>query len=281
LNKLHVAGEQLFALFTQELAPIEDSDKPVLLKAEAAIDLCRDYLGQLKTLAQQYGFADKAEEIYFFKHTKPPFLSSLIYYTVIFNICSHWPEAGETLQCAYLKRELNRIKQFFTDHQHIHCYYRTNSTYLDEQYFVRGNFDIRLIRDSFYFEADTSFSTGYDYTFARIAANQRLVAYLENLLLHGENRASLSIPSSKAPSLTWTGSKADAVELIYALHATGVFNNAQADVKSIATCFEQTFHIQLGNFYNIWQEIKMRKIEPTKLINRMTTLLQNRMEEKD
>src|SRR5688572_10217895 len=63
LTKLHEAGEQLFACFTQQLANIEDSDRAILPKAEAAIQVCRDYLRQLKMLALQYGFADQEEEI--------------------------------------------------------------------------------------------------------------------------------------------------------------------------------------------------------------------------
>ena len=282
LTKLHEAGAQLFASFTQQLTNIEESDTHILHKAEAAIQICVDYLRQLKTLALQYKFTDQGEEIRFFKHIKPPFLSPLIYYKAVFNIYSQWPEGSEIIQRGYLKRELFKLKQFFTDYLHFYSYHRTHSTHLDDKYFVRGDFDIRIIPDAFCFEADTTFSTGYDYILARIEANKRLLIYLEKLLMNGETRASLSpITYGKAPSLTWTGSKADAVELIYALHSIGIFNNGQADVKAIATWFEQTFHIKLGNYYDYFQDIKMRKTEPTKLLNKMTITLQKKIKEKD
>src|SRR5206468_8208279 len=140
--------------------------------AEAATQICCNYLAQLKTLVQECGFAGQAHEIQFFKHTKPQFLGPFIYYTGLFNLFSHWPEGSKILQDEYLNLELRRLKQFFTDHQHFYFYYKTGSTYLDDKYFVRGNFDIRLMQDCFYFEADTTFSTGYDFIFSRLVANQ-------------------------------------------------------------------------------------------------------------
>ena len=40
-------------------------------------------------------------------------------------------------------------------------YYRINSTYLDDKYFVRSKHDIKLNLDTYYFEADHCFSTSH------------------------------------------------------------------------------------------------------------------------
>jgi hypothetical protein len=279
LKKLDEAVDQLFVSFTQELTSLEDTDRDMLAKAEAAIKVCHHYLEQLKVIVQQYGFTDQAEEIRFFKQTKPLFLTWCIYYTAIFNLYSHWPEGSETIQREHIKNEQRRIKQFFSEHQAFYVYYRTKSTHLDDKYFVRGHFDIRILPYSFYFDADTSFSTYYDYLIAQILAYSQLLAYLEKLLLKQE--CLFPISTSPAPSLTWTGSKAALVELIYGLHTSGMINNGQADVKSIARCFEQMLHIDLGNYYDIWQDIKMRKKERTRFFNDVMALLQKRMEEGD
>lgn len=279
MKKRYEAVDQLFASFKQKISSIEDTDRDMLAKAEAAVAVCHFHLEQLKIFVQQYDFTDQAEEIRFFKDTKPLFLNQCIYYTAIFNLYSHWPEGGETIQREYIKCEQRRIKQFFSDNQAFYVYYRTKSTHLDDKYFVRGQFDIRLLPYSFNFDADTSFSTYYDYIIAQIQAYSQLLAYLEKLLLKQESL--FPIASSPVPLLAWTGSKTALVELIYGLHTSGMINHGQADVKSIARCFEEVFHIDLGNYYDMWQDIKMRKTGRTKFWSNVLDLLQKKMEEED
>ena len=62
-------------------------------------------------------------------------------------------------------------------------YYRSGSTYLDHKYFLRSSFDIKMSIDSYYFEADTSFSTSHDFKVAKILANDLIQLYIENQLI--------------------------------------------------------------------------------------------------
>ena len=156
---------------------------------------------------------------------------------------------------------MEKLKRFFDNNLEFYKYYRTNSTYLDHKYFVRGKHDIKLSLDTFYFEADHSFSTSHDYKVAKILANDMIQVYLED---------QLSISNQKKydnDSLKWTGSKTALTELIYALYANGVFNNGNADIKVIAKVFESMFNIDLGDFYHIFMELKFRKINRTKFID--------------
>jgi hypothetical protein len=274
LKKLHEAGEELYAAFQQQLARTEDATSDIITQAEAAIAVCLENLSQLKLLVQQHGFADAADEIRFFKTVKPRFLSCLIYHTAVFRIHSHWPEGSEIIQREYIEREIARVEQFFSDNQPFLGYYQSYSDYLDDKYFIRGINNIRLKPDSFYFEADPTFSTGYDYLLSQILANNRLLVYLEKLLqaspkhelLYSQNGALLSIP--------WKFTKADAVEMIYGLHCIGL-----ADLKTIATLFEQFFQIDLGNYYNIFREICLRKKGQTKFLDYLKTTLQRKIDD--
>ena len=54
------------------------------------------------------------------------------------------------------------------------------------------------------------------------------------------NENSEKSPRKPNVKLTWTGSKVALIELIYALHTEGVFNNGAADLKNIAEYFEHT-----------------------------------------
>ncbi len=65
------------------------------------------------------------------------------------------------------------------------------------------------------------------------------------------------IPEDKsiAPQkVNWTGSKTGLIELIYALHYQGVFDNGNSDIKVIVKTFEDMLNINLGDFYHtyIW-----------------------------
>ena len=59
------------------------------------------------------------------------------------------------------------------------------------------------------------------------------------------------------------------IELIYALSACGAI---QHDLKDAFMMFERMFGIQLGNFYRVYSDIKIKK-EPTAFINKLKTSL--------
>jgi len=71
------------------------------------------------------------------------------------------------------------------------------------------------------------------------------------------------------------------IELIYAIHSIGAFNRGTTDIKVLAAAFEQAFHIDLGDIYRTYVEIRARKKERTKFIDYMKESLIHRMDETD
>ncbi|MES2329666.1 MAG: RteC domain-containing protein [Bacteroidota bacterium] len=65
--------------------------------------------------------------------------------------------------------------------------------------------------------------------------------------------------NGEMPSVNWTLSKTDLIELIYALHSGGAFNKGTASIAQITRFFESVLHIQLGNTSMTFQEILRRK----------------------
>ena len=57
------------------------------------------------------------------------------------------------------------------------------------------------------------------------------------------------------------------VELVYALYAGAVYNNGLAEIKEIAETFEQLFQVDLGNYYHVFNEIRLRKKNRTSLLD--------------
>lgn len=182
----------------------------------------------------------------------------------------------------YIKNELGKLKIFFDNNLDFYKYYRTNSTYLDHMYFVRGIFEIKLSLDTYYFESDPFFSTSHDFKVAKIIANDLIQVYLEDQLLNIQRGANNHMKNSSLSSgLQWTANKTSLTELIYALHATGVFENGKMDIKRIANFFESIFEVDLGDFYHTYLELKNRKINKTKFIDILRENLLNKMEEQD
>ena len=251
-------------------------------KCEQAITVILKSINELKKAATKTNFKSKSEEIQFFKEIKPQFTSKLIYFNRVYKIEMKKPNGGNKILKKYYNNELLKLKAFFDNELEFYQYFRSGSTYLDYKYFLRGEFDIKLALDSYYFESDMSFATSHDFKVATILANDLIELYLENQLLMLENNEN-SEKSQRKPNvkLTWTGSKVALIELIYALHTEGVFNNGATDLKDIAEYFEHTFEIDLGQYRRVFLEIRARKSDRTKFLTTLNDSLQKRMENSD
>ena len=251
-------------------------------KCEQAITIILKSINELKKLIGKNNFKSKSEEIMFFKEIKPLFTSKFIYFNRVYKIEMKKPNGGNRILKKYYNNELLKLKAFFDNELEFYQYFRSGSTYLDYKYFLRGEFDIKLALDSYYFESDMSFATSHDFKVATILANDLIELYIENQLIMLENKENTE-KSQRKPNvkMTWTGSKVALVELMYALHTEGVFNNGAADLKEIAEYFEHIFDIDLGQYRRAFLEIRARKCDKTKFLTTLNEGLLKRMENSD
>ena len=221
-------------------------------------------------------------EIDFFKNIKPKFTSLYIYHNTIFKIETRMPHGGEKISKKYLNNELKKLKRFFDNNLDFYNYHRTGSSFLDFKYFVRGNYDVNLRLDSFYFEVDHNFSTSHDFKLAKVLAYDRIQVYLETKLSNIGKKFDVE-KSQLEPKgkMIWTANKVALTELLYALHTKGAFNNGATELKEIASYFEEVFNIDLGQYRRTFLEIRERKSDRTKFLNALTLGLSERMEETD
>nr|WP_298655845.1 RteC domain-containing protein [uncultured Flavobacterium sp.] len=271
---LHNLNEQLNFIDLE----IDDQIK----KCEQAITIILKSIKAVKKMILKTNFKSSGEEIQFFKDVKPQFTSKLIYYNQIYKIERKKPSGGNRILKKYYNSELSKLKAFFDKELDFYQYFRSGNTYLDYKYFIRGEFDIKLALDSYYFETDASFATSHDFKVATILANDLIQLYIENQLLMIEKKEILE-NSQRTPNvkLTWTSSKVALIELLYALHTEGVFNNGAADLKDIAEYFEHIFEIDLGQYRRVFLEIRARKSDRTKFLTTLNDSLQKRMENSD
>lgn len=161
-----------------QLQDIDSEELDLIRKAQKSICCIKDALTQLRAFTIQHTFCDDAEEILFFKKTKPELFSKLIYYIKILNIESCKPVGSREMQVGYLQGELNKLTLFFDNHLEFYQYYRMDSTYLDNKYFIRGKEDLNLYQDTLMNYVDPDFSTSHDYMVSEIIANDRLKVFL-------------------------------------------------------------------------------------------------------
>jgi len=279
---LNVKINQLLTDLNEQLNFTDlEIDDPIK-RCENAIDIILKSMQKLKLLFEKEKNKSQDYEVDFFKNVKPKFTSKLIFYNAVFKIETKKPHGGERIIKKYLNNELDKLKRYFDSNLDFYRYYRTGSSYLDHKYFVRGKFDVKLALDSFYFEADHTFSTSHDFKVAKILAHDLIQVYLEDKLLIMENKD----PKEKSqvqPKVkqTWTGSKVALIELLYALHTEGVFNNGASDLKDIAEYLEVLFDIDLGQYHRAFLEIRVRKSDQTKFLNSLKEKLVKRMENTD
>lgn len=242
-----------------ELKTIDSKTDFIIEKSKKSFECVTDSLKQLKVFLLKYEFCNEQEEILFFKKLKPELYSKSIYFKKIAEIESLRPIGCHEEQEIYLKEELKKLTSFFNEHKEFYLYYRTESTHLDEIYFLRGKNDLKLKMKGA--DIDENFTTDYDYTVAKIIAFNRLEVYLNKEL--GKIKLNPKNPHVEHLGIferfRWTGSKISLIELIYSLYSSGVLNEGNCKINELTELFEQIFHITLDDIYRVFQDIKLRK----------------------
>lgn len=275
-------SESLMSELQQQLKMIHLQTENPIQSAEQAMKSSLTALERLKTFFIKYKGLNKKEEIEFFRDIKPKFASKLIYYNEIYTIETNKPLGSHKTIAKYYNAELLKLKVFFKQNQEFYRYCRTANNCLDNKYFIREKYDLKLMMDSVYYQIDHRFSTSHDYKVARMLANDEIKIFLEEQMQKLQRKEIIPQPSSPLPKgPKWTGSKVELIELIYALHTEGVLNNGASGLKEITSFFESVFEIDLGQFHRVFLEIRNRKTERTKFLNTLKNKLIIRMDNAD
>jgi len=250
-------------IFKNELKAIQQSHADIMKISQEAIMLCRKSLSSLRTLVKSEGFISKDEEIQFFKKIKQMPASYLIYYLKIYAFESRLSKTPNQLRQKVIDKAKSKAFQFLENHLDFDNYMEQGQTHLDTCYFTRyQSIQIMMMHtDDFFF--DLEFNTSHDMLLAKINGYKRFIDYLES-------RINSKFQDSADLDLKWTSSKVALTELIYALYHTGVVNNGNLDIKDLATALQKVFQFELGDFYKIYFEIKLRKQSRTKFLDELS-----------
>lgn len=262
------------------IAAIDLNGRNIIEECKAILPFLTEKLTELRQSALAEPFGDEAEEITFFKCQKPMLLGRLMFFYKVLHIESHCPPCAELADDYYRKQQEGQ-KLFFDGIVGFYQYYRSGATYRDRYYFMREKKEICPETDLFLFEEEPEFSTGYDRLVARITAMEMLYAYLTSrrrMLTQAAGEAQI-IPLVKEHH--WTDKKTAAVELIYAIHAAGSVDNGQIDIIELANLFEIVFHVELGDVYRLFINMRERKNSRTVYLDYLKEKILKRMEETD
>lgn len=252
--------ERFYVALENQLAEAADPKEAILI--------CKKAMTKLKNYVSSYAFGCTEEEIHFFKEIKPKFYSKYIYFIGLYNYTLQKPTGSSDIQQAYIQMHLAEIKTFFDHNRAFYAYYRAGMTQLDQTYYTRGGFDVHAELEDF--EEDELYSTSHDYKLSKIIANEKFQDYLNLEMTKLTNPESLVLPFKPA---TWTAAKVDAVELIYALKASGAINNGNIDIAELVTLFETIFQLDLKESYHKFTDITNRKKEIPVFLNKLTNAL--------
>jgi hypothetical protein len=253
--------ERFYTALENQLAGISE---PKLEHYRASILICKKAMSKLKNYITSYAFETVTEEVHFFKNVKPRFYGKYIYFINVYNFLVQKPTGSATIQQDYIQMHLHEIKTFFDHNRAFYSYYRSGMTQLDETYYTRGGFDVQAELEDF--EEDQQYSTSHDYKLSKIIANEKFQDYLHLEMAKLNAPEALVLPF-KLPN--WTAAKVDAIELIYALKASGSVNNGNIDIAELVTLWETIYQVDLKESYHKFTDITNRKKEIPVFLNKL------------
>ncbi|GHV18263.1 hypothetical protein FACS1894169_14730 [Bacteroidia bacterium] len=266
----------------QNIQEAEKMECSMLHKSKLIVPQLESAFEELKSFVSNYSFKNEDEEILFFKEMKPQLFSQLIYYNEVYNIELRMPTGSVESRKEYLELIQNQIKFFFDMNSEFYQYYRSGSTHLDRIYFLRRKPCIQLHVDSSYFERDCCFSTCYGLKMTQILANERLSSYLNVKLAKLQQEGMEIEPYLDFHSgLKWTEKKTALGEIIYGIDSLGSVCFGNVNINVLAKELGDLFDVDMSNIFQIYGDIRKRKIDRTEYLNRMIDALRRRMDEDD
>ena len=263
----------------ENLKQLTEASDRLMDTAKLAIKKCKITLVKLRKMISSHGFPDKQAEIHFFKEIKPVAYSNLLYYQTLFELESFRTTYDSKGMKQCFKDKLKEIHLFMEEDMEIVQYYNCGFTHLDSLYFVRDREEIPVELRGEYYLMDEEFNTWQDYNFSVIQANEMLMEYLTSEILTLD-RPRESGKFMQLMYLDWTAKKIYLVELIYALYFSRTINNGKITIKELCELFGKIFNIEIAkDAYRYFIEIQQRKIDQTKFIGHLKSVLQQQMDQ--
>jgi hypothetical protein len=249
---------------SENIATIVKDNLQPIPQAQEAIRLSQEALAKLKESLQRFPFSNLPEEITYYKETEPFFLSRVIFFTRVLRFETGRPPGDRATVESHFQKEWQYIRDFHIEHRFLCRYMRAAETWLDEKFFVPNPNKLIYLTDS-----DLSDSLLHDPP--RTVARLHAIDLMQDYLLQAEEELTRPHDPNQRniAKLTWTDSKSALIELAYAIQSAGSLNDRKASLREIIEGLQAAFHVDLGHYPRVFQEILSRKTGYTTYIDRL------------
>lgn len=275
---MNINIQSLYERMQQALRQATAGPETTLEKAGRCIGIATTHLTELKDYISAGDFGTIEDEIEFFKEVKPSFHKELIFWSELIYIESHKPLGDGRSLKRYGEQKLKEIEAEYGRYRWLDTYRRKGSTYADTELFLRQASGHPLM-DEDSSDLDGRFTTVASHKLSRLLALTELTSWIQvNYVLASK----IPEKEDQKAGLVWTGSKAQLIELVYALESYGVFNNGKTNVKEVMEYFQYCFGVdKVANYYGYFQGMRIRKKDRTPFLNGLVEQTIRRMDESD
>jgi hypothetical protein len=160
------------------LAACEEKAASEIEKIESSFKCSLEYWGRIQKEIKNRDFTTTAEEISFFKKTKPKFTSYIEYYTCRYHAQLFMPADDPIELIRFWKWEMRKTEKFFENNEDFCQYMREGATHLDEEYFLRTSNGGAQIMQGRIHDVDPRTATPGDYLATMIGAYEMYQVYI-------------------------------------------------------------------------------------------------------
>ena len=265
----------LLSELEHRLLEIENSNNSHIDKCSLKITLCQDLNKTLRKLYFNATLDTSEKQIHFFKSVKPKFVSELHFNLEVLNYYKERPRGSKKLKGQFINECMEKASSFMMKHCEFRSYINMQADHLDHVYFTKQDYSPKL-HASFEYPSDPDFSSPADPTLSCLMAADRYLQFLKNQKFALKN-PTLDPSWESQKTLDWHGSKTDLVELVYALHAAG---KLKGDLKHSFAVMEKALNIDVGNYYRLYTDIKLKK-NPNSLLDELKTSLLDKIRQEN
>lgn len=244
----------LLSELEQRLLEIDSRRNSPIEKCSEKVKVCQDLISTLRQLYQEASLDTIPKQIHFFKEVKPKFFSELHYNHRMITFYKDRPRGSTKLKDKYINQCMEEASSYMQKHCEFRNYINMKSDHMDEVYFTKREYCPKL-HGSFEYPLEPEFSSPADPTYSCLLAADRFMQFLKNEKFTLKN-PTLDPSWDYQKTLDWQGSKTDLVELVYALHAAG---KLKGDLKHSFAVMEKALNIDIGNYYRLYTDIKLKR----------------------
>jgi len=264
--------------FDKSIYDVNRSNLNKLSKLKENIKISKNALQQLRLEIRRNDFKTFKSEIKFFKYQKPYIQGRLNFYIKLNKYLLKYPPAGKLKQENYIYKELKKLETYRKKYLVFIKYYKLKEQHLDKLYFLRTNNQLDFFIETILYD-DPEFSTSHDHLASQIICQDLLTKFytkeLETLEVKNIEIKVEEVKPEIFNNLTWSASKTDLTELLFALNAAGAIKNGSSEIKKLQEISKELFDIDLGNMHKTFEQIKARKKDPTKFLDKLKLSLSN------